>query len=98
LFQLTIAICEINLSENLKEAVIHECGHAKAYKGKTAKEIELMNNDIKDKGVEEISEIAKADGAECIAEVLLSRNSHIPQKAKELYDRCVKSNKYKISK
>lgn len=91
---------KINLPENLKEAVIHECGHAKAYKGKTAKEIELMNNDIKDKGVEGISEIAKADGAECIAEVevLLSRNSHIPQKAKELYDMCVKSNKYKISK
>ena len=90
---------KINLPDSLREAVIHECGHAKAYKGKSAQQISAMNKAISDKGVKGISEIAESDGAECIAEVevLLSRNSYIPPKAKVLYDICVNPNKIKVS-
>ena len=59
----------VNIANSLEEAVVHECGHAKAYYQKAASEIEEMNKTIKNKGVKEISKIAGKDGAECIAEV-----------------------------
>jgi SPP1 gp7 family putative phage head morphogenesis protein len=81
----------VNLANNLQEAVVHECGHAKAYYRKSASDISTMNKEIKDKGVDGISPIAKADGAECIAEVevLLYRNADVPKEALELYNKYV---------
>jgi len=70
---------------------VHECGHAKAYYRKSVQEIKEMNKIIKDKGVEGISLIAAADGAECIAEVevLLYRGEKVPPKALELYQKWI---------
>ena len=78
----------VNIANSLEEAVVHECGHAKAYYQKAASEIEEMNKTIKNKGVKEISKIAGKDGAECIAEVevLLYRGEEVPEKAMELYN------------
>lgn len=87
-----IAKTIINLPQNLREAVIHECGHAKAYYRKTVKEIQEMNRAILNKGVEGISLIAEHDGAECIAEVevLLARGEKVPKAAMDLYKEHVK--------
>lgn len=92
-----IAAAKSNLPQNLREAVIHECGHAKAYYGKTPEEVMAINEHIKDRGVDGISRIAKNDGAECIAEVevLLSRGEPISEKAMELYNAYVKGGKRK---
>lgn len=92
-----IASTTVNLPRNLKEAIIHECGHAKAYYGKKAAEVKSMNDQIKDLGVEGISRIAKNDGAECIAEVevLLSRNETVPEEAMTLYNKYVKGGRRK---
>lgn len=78
----------INTARNLKEAIIHECGHAKAYYRKTVQEIKEMNREIKDIGVKGISSIAEIDGAECIAEVevLLYRGEKVPKAALDLYN------------
>lgn len=78
----------VNIANSLEEAVVHECGHAKAYYQKAASEIEEMNKTIKNKGIKEISKIAGKDGAECIAEVevLLYRGEEVPEKAMELYN------------
>ncbi len=78
----------INTARNLKEAIIHECGHAKAYYRKTVQEIKEMNREIKDMGVKGISSIAEIDGAECIAEVevLLYRGEKVPKAALDLYN------------
>lgn len=77
----------VNLPQNLREAVIHECGHSRAYYGKTVAEISEMNKELKKLGVPNISVIAEEDGAECIAEVevLISRGESVPQDAMELY-------------
>lgn len=82
----------VNIANSLEEAVVHECGHAKAYYQKAASEIEEMNKTIKNKGVKEISKIAGKDGAECIAEVevLLYRGEEVPEKAMELYNECTR--------
>lgn len=92
-----IAATKSNLPKNLREAVIHECGHAKAYYGKMPEEVMAMNEHLKDLGVDSISRIAQLDGAECIAEVevLLSRGEPIPEKAMELYNAYVKGGKRK---
>ena len=84
-----IAATKSNLPQSLREATIHECGHAKAYYGKTEKEIETMNTKLAANGVPGISSIAEEDGAECIAEVevLLSRGEEVPVEAMELYEK-----------
>lgn len=87
-----VANTHYNLPNNLVEAVVHECGHAKAYYQKTAEQIQAMNNELKNAGVKGISKIAEDDGAECIAEVevLLYRGEKVPSKAMELYNKFVK--------
>lgn len=87
-----IAGTKDNLPQNLIEAVIHECGHAKAYYGKTIRQVAAMNDDLLSKGVDGISEIAKLDGAEAIAEVevLLYRGFEVPEEAMKLYNEYVK--------
>ncbi len=90
-----IARFENNLPQTLEEAVIHECGHAKAYYGKSIEEIVKMNEALKNKGVDGISKIALKDGAECIAEteVLLFRGQKVPEKAMNLYNKYVRRKK-----
>lgn len=56
-----------------------------------------MNEQLKDLGVDGISQIAQIDDAECIAEVevLLSRGEPVSEKAMELYNAYVKGGKRK---
>lgn len=86
---------KVNLPKTLQEAIVHECGHAKAYYGKTVKQIEAMNDAILNRGVDGISVIAASDGAECIAEVevLLYRGEDVPEEAMALYNEYVKGDK-----
>lgn len=90
-----MASVPVNLPRSLQEAVVHECGHAKAYYRKTVKEVEAMNVAIAKRGVAGISTIAEMDGAECIAEVevLLFRGEPIPNEAMALYNEYVKGDK-----
>jgi len=83
-----IARTDSNLPNSLREAVVHECGHAKAYKGKTPKEISAMNESLSNRGVDGISPIAEMDGAECIAEieVMLYRGEQVSDAAMHLYN------------
>jgi hypothetical protein len=78
-----------NLANNLDEAVIHECGHAKLIKGKSIKEIKNLYAEIADAKIEGISDIAYNDGAEAIAEIeiLLSRGSEVPKGAMDFYSK-----------
>lgn len=87
-----IAKYDFNLPQTLREAVIHECGHAKAYYRKSVKDIYIMNDTLKSKGVDGVSPIASIDGAECIAEVevLLSRGATVPDEAMLIYNKYVK--------
>lgn len=89
---LAISTTEANLPVDLREAVIHECGHAKAYYRKSASDIYAMNSELCNQGVPGISDIAAFDGAECIAEVevLLSRGDSVPDEAMDLYNKFVK--------
>lgn len=81
-----------NLPQTIEEAIAHECGHAKAYYGKSVKEIEAMNEELKNMGIEGISQDALRDGAECIAEVevLIYRGSKVPKAAMDLYNKYVR--------
>lgn len=81
-----------NTPRTLQEAVVYECGHAKAYYRKTAKEVKEMNDALASRGVNGISIIAERDGAECIAEVevLLFRGEEVPKTAMELYREFIK--------
>lgn len=87
-----IANTHVNLPVNLTEAVVHECGHAKAYFRKSASQVEEMNKALKTKGIGGISKIAEVDGAECIAEieVLIYRGKKVPHDTMELYREYVK--------
>lgn len=87
-----ISNTKINLPVDLKEAVVHECGHAKAYYRKSVKEIRKMNDEIKHSGDAAVSVIAGLDGAECIAEVevLLYRGEKVPQEAMKLYKKYIR--------
>lgn len=90
-----IAETSINLPQNLTEAVVHECGHAKAYRGRKINEIKEMNKTLAEKHIGGISTIAEIDGAECIAEieVLLYRGQTVPDEAMQLYQEYVKGAK-----
>ena len=80
---------EKNLAVSLREAVIHEMGHAKAIKGMTLKDIRDFYAEIRDAKVKDVSKIAYNDGAEALAEIeiLISRGSDIPQAAIEFYNK-----------
>lgn len=82
-----LAAQNINLANNLREAVIHECGHAKAIKGLTTPQIEALYKEIADAHITGVSDIAYLDGAEALAEieVLISRGSKVPDEALKFY-------------
>ena len=82
-----LAQTDSNLAKNFKEAIIHECGHAKAIKRMTIKQIEELYEELAQIHLEGISEIAYKDGAEALAEIeiLLSRNQDIPEELIDFY-------------
>ena len=86
---------EKNLANSLKEAVIHECGHAKSIKGKTIKEIQTFYSEIANSHIEGVSKIAYDDGAEALAEIeiLISRRAKIPKKAIGFYNKYMRRNR-----
>lgn len=86
-----IAKTKFNLPNTLREAVAHECGHAKLIHGLKLKEIETLYAELKDIHIDGISPTAFEDGVECIAEieVLLYRGEKIPKEARELYDKYI---------
>ena len=86
---------EKNLAVSLREAVIHEMGHAKAIKGMTLKDIRDFYAEIREAEVADISEYAFRDGAEALAEieVLIARGSDIPEQAMEFYNKHMREKK-----
>ena len=90
-----IANTKSNLPQSLKEAVIHECGHAKLIHGLSVEEVEKLYAALGNVHIEGISATAFSDGAECIAEVevLLSRNAEVPKEAKALYDKYIRGGR-----
>lgn len=79
------------VAANLKEALIHESGHAKSISRRSVSEIQKMYDELSEMHISGISECAFSDGAECLAEteVLLSRGESIPEKALEIYKKYV---------
>lgn len=79
---------DISIVDSLKEAVIHESGHAKSIFGKKSDEIKKFYADLKKLKIEGISDIALKDGAEALAEleVLRTRGENIPQKLIDFYE------------
>lgn len=75
------------VANSLKEAVIHESGHAISIKGKNVQEIAKLYAKLKNEGLPGISSIALADGAECLAEleVLRSRGASVSDEAAAFY-------------
>ena len=76
---------ERNLAQSLKEAVIHESGHAISIKGKTAQEVDRFYQELKNQGKPGVSDIALSDGAELLAELEILRHRKTPV-SKELSD------------
>lgn len=72
---------------SLEEAVIHESGHAISIKGKNLAEIKKTFQELKDVEMVDVSEIAFADGAECLAEleVLKHRGTKVSKKLSDFY-------------
>ena len=72
---------------SLKEAIIHESGHAISIKGKTLGEITDMYGELAKIHYSGISDIAFNDGAECLAEleVLRTRKTIVPKKLADFY-------------
>lgn len=79
---------DISIVDSLKEAVIHESGHAKSIFGKRSDEIKKFYDDLKKLKIEGISDIALKDGAEALAEleVLRTRGENVPQKLIDFYE------------
>lgn len=80
------------LSNSLHEAMIHERGHVKTMRGKTASEVTESFKKLKEIHIAGVSDYAAKDGAECIAEVevLLERGEKVPDEAMKLYNEYVK--------
>lgn len=77
---------------DLKDAVIHEAGHAKLIKGKSIDAIKSLYAELGKLKIDGISNIAKTDGAEALAEieVLISRGEMISDReAKKLYKKFI---------
>ena len=80
-----------NLATTLKEATIHECGHAKLIKNLSLEEIEKLYAELSNKHISGISAIAYADGVEAIAEIeiLLSRGVKLTKDKIDFYNKYV---------
>lgn len=73
--------------QSLKEAVIHESGHAMSIYGKNISEIQQLYDELSGIHIDGISKIAYNDGAECLAEleVLKHRGVDVSSEAKAFY-------------
>ena len=71
----------------VEDAIRHEIGHAKVINGRSYANYERIAEELDGVHIEGISDEAKKDGLECIAEieVLLARGEKVPDKALELY-------------
>lgn len=80
-------VTESTIVDSLVEAVIHESGHAIAISGKTVQEITELYKELKSAGLPGVSDIALADGAECLAEleVLRHRGTKVSQELADFY-------------
>lgn len=87
-----LAQTEDNLPQDLREAVIHECGHAKLIHRRSTSEIKDIYSELENIHISGVSPVAYSDGTECIAEVevMLHRNSEVPTEAMNLYNKYVK--------
>ncbi len=74
--------------KTLREAVIHEIGHAKVINGRTYDNYERIAEELSEVHNDSISELAKKDGLELIAEceVLLSRGESISKEIAGIYN------------
>lgn len=82
-----VLMSKATVAESLEEAVIHEIGHAKLIQGMSTDEIRVLYEELGGKSLLGISEAAKRDGVEAIAEieVLLSRGDPVDKKVMEFY-------------
>lgn len=80
-----------NLAESLKEATIHECGHAKLIKNLSFEEIEELYKELGQIHISGVSTIAYKDGVEAIAEIeiLLSRGTKLTKEQFDFYNKYV---------
>ena len=80
------------LANSIHEALIHERGHAKYMKGRSAAEVSELHKNLLNKHIAGVSTIAYNDGAECIAEVevLLDKKMPVPDEAMSLYNEYVR--------
>lgn len=76
---------ENNVVNSLKEAVVHESGHAISIKGKMPADVKKLYKELKTKGLPGVSTIALEDGAECLAELEVMRYRKV-KVSKELMD------------
>lgn len=74
---------------SLKEAIIHESGHAISIKGKTTSEIARLYDELGKIHLDGVSDIALNDGAECLAEleVLRFRGADVSQELSDFYEK-----------
>lgn len=88
------ASAESTVVNSLEEAVIHESGHAISIVGKSLEEIRALYQELKGKGLDGISEIARNDGAECLAEleVLRFRGTRVTNEAAAFYKKYMRRN------
>ncbi len=86
-----IAMSPKSIANSLKEAAIHEIGHAKFVYNHRREDIAALYADLENRGVDGISQIAYDDGVECMAEVeiLLYRGSKVPEEAMQLYKKYI---------
>ena len=75
-------------ANSLEEALIHESGHAKQISGKTYNEIEKMYKELDGKGLPGLSDTARFDGAEALAdiEILRSKGIALTEEQQALYN------------
>lgn len=79
------------LANNFKEAMIHESGHVKYMKGRTAQEVNKIHEELKNINIKGLSKYAETDGAECLAEteLMLSLGGKVPDEAMKLYKKYI---------
>lgn len=77
---------------SVKEALVHEAGHAKLISGKRPEKVEALYKELKGQGVKGISKTATNDGAESIAEieVLIYRGDAVVPEGMKLYRKYMK--------
>ena len=89
---LVFANTDRTVVNSLREAVIHESGHAISIKGKTPVHVKALYRELKNMGKPGVSDIALNDGAECLAEleVLRHRGVKVSKELSDFYEKYMK--------